>query len=76
MNYRRIASFTGWLWVITFITSILARFIFYAPVRDHGNYVTGAGSDAKTLIAIGALLELLPLRTSAPRSFRSRSTSA
>ena len=59
MNYRRIATFTGWLWVITFITSILARFVFYAPVRDHGNYVTGAGSDAKTLIAIGALLELL-----------------
>ena len=59
MNYRRIATFTGWLWVITFITSILARFFFYAPVRDHGDYVTGAGSDAKTLIAIGALLELL-----------------
>jgi len=59
MNYRRIATFTGWLWVITFITSILARFVFYAPVRDHGDYVTGAGSDAKTLIAIGALLELL-----------------
>ena len=60
MNYRRIATFTGWLWIITFVTSILARFLFYAPVRDHqGNYVTGAGSDAHTLIAIGALLELL-----------------
>ena len=60
MNYRRIATFTGWLWIITFVTSILARFIFYAPVLDHkGNYVTGAGSDAHTLIAIGALLELL-----------------
>ena len=60
MNYRRIATFTGWLWIITFVTSILARFIFYAPVLNHkGNYVTGAGSDAHTLIAIGALLELL-----------------
>ena len=60
MNYRRIATFTGWLWIITFVTSILARFLFYAPVRDHqGNYVTGAGKDAPTLIAIGALLELL-----------------
>jgi len=60
MNYRRIATFTGWLWIITFVTSIPARFFFYAPVLDNeGNYVTGAGSDAKTLIAIGALLELL-----------------
>jgi hypothetical protein len=34
--------------------------VFYAPVLDNqGNYVTGAGSDAQTLIAIGAVLELL-----------------
>jgi hypothetical protein len=59
MNDRRIATFTGWLWIITFVTSIPARFVFYAPVIDEGNYVTGAGDDAKTLIAIGALLELL-----------------
>ena len=60
MNYRRIATFTGWLWIITFVTSIPARLFFYAPVLDHeGNYVTGAGNDAHTLIAIGAVLELL-----------------
>jgi hypothetical protein len=60
MNYRRVASFTGWLWLITFVTSIPARLFFYAPVLDHeGNYVTGAGSAAQTLIAIGAVLELL-----------------
>ena len=59
MDYRRIATFTGWLWVITFVTSIPARFFFYAPVLDEGNYVTGAGEDAMTLIAIGALLELI-----------------
>jgi hypothetical protein len=35
MNYRRIATFTGWLWIIAFITSIPARFFFYAPVLDH-----------------------------------------
>jgi hypothetical protein len=47
MHYRRIATFTGWLWIITFVTSIPARFFFYAPVLDHeGNYVTGAGTDA------------------------------
>ena len=60
MNYRGIATFTGWLWIITFVTSIPARLVFYAPVLDHeGNYVSGAGSDAQTLIAIGAVLELL-----------------
>jgi hypothetical protein len=60
MNYRRIATLTGWLWIITFVTSIAARLFFYAPVlEEEGNYVTGAGVDAQTLIAIGALLELL-----------------
>ncbi|HKO84792.1 MAG TPA: DUF4386 domain-containing protein, partial [Actinomycetota bacterium] len=59
MNYRRVATVTGWLWIITFVTSIPARFFFYAPVLDHeGTYVTGAGSDAQRLIAIGAVLEL------------------
>jgi hypothetical protein len=59
MNYRKIATVTGWLWIITFVTSIPTRFVFYRPVIDHGNYVTGAGTDAKTLIAIGAVLELI-----------------
>jgi hypothetical protein len=60
MNYRKIATFTGWLWIITFVTSIPARLFFYAPVLDNeGGYVTGAGNDARTLIAIGAVLELL-----------------
>jgi hypothetical protein len=59
MNYRRVATFTGWLWIITFVTSIPARLFFYAPVLDHeGNYITGAGTDARTLIGIGAVLEL------------------
>ena len=40
MNYRRIATLTGWLWIITFVTSIPARLFFYAPVLDHqGTYV-------------------------------------
>jgi hypothetical protein len=59
MNYRKVANVTGWLWIITFVTSIPARFVFYKPVIDHGNYVTGAGDDAKTMIAIGATLELI-----------------
>lgn len=59
MNYRKVATVTGWLWIITFVTSIPARFVFYKPVIDHGNYVTGAGTDAKTMIAVGAVLELI-----------------
>jgi hypothetical protein len=57
--HRRISRFTGWLWIATFVTSIPARFVFYAPVLDEGNYVIGAGDDAQALIATGALLELL-----------------
>jgi hypothetical protein len=60
MDVRGIAMITGWLWIITFITSIPARFIFYAPVLEDGkDYVLGQGDDAMTLIALGALLELI-----------------
>jgi hypothetical protein len=60
MDVRRIAMITGWLWIITFVTSIPARFIFYAPVLEEGkDYVLGQGDDAMTLIAVGALLELI-----------------
>ena len=31
---RKIATLTGWLMVVTFVTSIPAYFILYAPVRD------------------------------------------
>ena len=59
MDIRRIATFTGWLWIITFVTSIPARFIFYAPVLDEPNYVTGAGDLALALVATGAVFELI-----------------
>jgi hypothetical protein len=77
MNYRRVATFTGWLWIITFLTSIPARLFFYAPVLDHeGNYVTGAGSDAQTLIAIGQCWSCSSSsRMSGRRWCRTRSTS-
>jgi hypothetical protein len=52
LNFRRIATITGWLWIITFVTSTPARFIFYAPVtKDGQEYVLGQGDDAMTLIA-------------------------
>jgi Domain of unknown function (DUF4386) len=60
MDFQRIARITGWLWIVTFITSIPARFIFYGPVLEDGkDYVLGQGNDAMTLIAIGALAELI-----------------
>ena len=60
MDLRKTATLTGWLWIITFVTSIPARFIFYAPVLEDGkDYVLGEGDDAMTLIAFGALLELI-----------------
>jgi hypothetical protein len=60
MDVRRIATITGRLWVVTFVTSIPTRFIFYAPVLEDGkDYVLGQGDDAMTLIAFGALLELI-----------------
>jgi Domain of unknown function (DUF4386) len=60
MDYQRIARVTGWLWIVTFVTSIPARFILYAPVLEEGkDYVLGQGDDAMTLIAFGALLELI-----------------
>jgi hypothetical protein len=59
MDIRRIATFTGWLWIITFVTSIPARFILYAPVLDEPNYVTGAGELALAALAAGAVFELI-----------------
>src|SRR6478672_11289065 len=45
--------------VATFVTSIPAYFILYAPVRDHPSYITGAGPDPTSSVALGAVLELI-----------------
>jgi Mn2+/Fe2+ NRAMP family transporter len=58
MNTRKIASVTGWLMVVTFVTSIPAYF-FYAPARNHPEYITGAGADPTASVALGAVLELI-----------------
>jgi uncharacterized protein DUF4386 len=57
-NPQTLARVTGWLFVITFVTSIPAYFIFYADVRDTPNLITGAGADPTASLAIGAVLEL------------------
>lgn len=58
MDTRRVATLTGWLMVVTFVTSIPAWFL-YAPVRDNPDSITGAGADPTTSVALGALLELI-----------------
>ena len=45
------------MYLITFITSIPAFFIFYAPVLTDPRYIVGAGADNS--VALGALLELI-----------------
>jgi hypothetical protein len=52
-----IARATGVLFLITYITSIPAFFILYAPVLADPNYIVGAGAD--TSVILGAFLELL-----------------
>lgn len=45
---RRTATIVGWLFVVTYITSIAAKIGFYPPLFD-GNYVTGPGQDSRVL---------------------------
>src|SRR5215210_2433958 len=59
MDTRKIATLTGWLMVVTFVTSIPAYFILYAPVRDDPGLITGAGADPTASVALGAVLELI-----------------
>jgi hypothetical protein len=51
---RRTATIVGWLFIVTYVTSIAAKIWFYPPLFD-GNYVTGPGQDTRVLW--GAFLE-------------------
>jgi len=57
MNPQTIARVTGILFLITYITSIPAFFILYAPVLGDPGYIVGAGAD--TSVTLGAFLELI-----------------
>jgi hypothetical protein len=54
---RGIAFLTGILFIITYITSIPALYLFQPVLDDPAGYVTGGGSDNR--IVFGAFLELL-----------------
>lgn len=56
---RRTASLFGWLFIATFVLSIPAYFVFYAPVRGEPGYITGAGADESFIVGLGALSEAL-----------------
>jgi hypothetical protein len=58
MNPQTIARVFGVLYLITFITSIPALFVFYAPVLDDPRYIVGGGG-ADNSVALGAFLELI-----------------
>jgi hypothetical protein len=45
---RRAATIVGWLFIVTYVTSISAKVGFYPPLFD-GNYVTGPGQDTRVL---------------------------
>jgi hypothetical protein len=53
---RRAATIVGWLFVLTYVTSIAAKIGFYPPLFD-GNYVTGPGQD--TRVQWGAFSEAI-----------------
>src|SRR6187200_263050 len=54
---RRTALVVGVLFVITYITSIAAKFAFYPPFLDNPDYILGAGEDTRVLW--GALAEMI-----------------
>ena len=57
MSPQTLARLTGVLFLITYVTSIPAFFVFYAPILKDPAYITGAGPD--TGVLLGAFLELL-----------------
>ena len=53
---RRTATVVGWLFIVTYVTSITAKLVLYPPLFD-GGYITGSGEDTRVLW--GAFLEAI-----------------
>jgi hypothetical protein len=45
---RRAATIVGWLFVLTYVTSIIPKVALYPPLFD-GDYITGPGQDTRVL---------------------------
>ena len=56
MPLRKLATITGVLWIVTFITSITAM-LLYDPVLNDRDFILGAGDE--TRVYVGAALELV-----------------
>ena len=56
-SMRRTALVVGVLFIITYITSIAAKFAFYPPFLENADYLLGDGEDTRVLW--GAFLEML-----------------
>lgn len=54
---QRLARLTGFLFLVTYATSIPAFFVFYAPALDDPAFVLGEGFSRS--VAFGALLEMV-----------------
>ena len=56
-SMRRTALVVGVLFLITYITSIPAKFAFYPPFLDNADYILGTGEDTRVLW--GAFAEMI-----------------
>ncbi len=54
---RRTALIVGVLFLVTYVTSIAAKFSFYPPFLDNADYILGSGEDTKVLW--GAFAEMV-----------------
>jgi Domain of unknown function (DUF4386) len=54
---RKTAYVVGVLFVITYVTSIAAKFAFYPPFLEHADYILGDGEDTRVLW--GAFFEMI-----------------
>jgi hypothetical protein len=54
---RKVSLITGWLFIVTYITSIGAVLLYSPILGDHTHYIVGSGADDR--IALGALLEMI-----------------
>jgi hypothetical protein len=48
-TYRRTALVVGVLFLVTYVTSIPAKFAFYPPLLEDSDFILGAGSDTQVL---------------------------
>lgn len=56
MNPQRTARITGFLFLVTFVTSIPAYFLLYDPVLNDSTYIVDGAANGR--VSLGAVLEL------------------